>query len=77
MIAQVNTNPDFSGLVAVIEQQISSTASNADRVRWLLELAAALDTVTFDGAADLATTARTDAARLIGNRIAWISGRRS
>jgi hypothetical protein len=80
MTTQINTNTttaDFSVLVAVIEQPMSSTAANADRVRWLLELAAALDTVSFEGAADLATQARADAARLISNRIAWVSGRQS
>lgn len=60
---------DYSALVNVIGRRVYVTDTVACRVRWLLELGDALDSLNYDGVTDLATTARTQAIQLIKSRI--------
>lgn len=66
---------DVVALVTVLSTTVKPCDEIKHKVGWLLDLAAALDVLTMDGAADLADTARTAALSLVSRRLDFVIGK--
>lgn len=66
---------DVITLLTTLGDEIGSCSSLRLRVGHLLDLAAALDTLPFDGADELAAKARTAALTLVGKRVDHVAGK--
>lgn len=66
---------DVVALLTVLGSSVGPRDEIKYKVAWLLDLAAALDALTTDGAAGLADSARKAALSLVGNRLDYVAGK--
>lgn len=73
--AMTPTAPEQVALLTVLANSVSPQDNLKLKVEWLLDLAAALDALTTDGAVDLADVARKTVLSLVGNRLDYVAGK--